>query len=53
MDDDDIILGEHDQYRNNPLLKRAFTDIEWTAEMIQEWIKCSKDISYFIVPLYS
>ena len=35
-------------YLNNPLLKKAYVPIEWTAEEVQEVIKCSKDVGYFI-----
>ena len=35
-------------YLNNPNLKKAYVPIEWTAEQVQEVIKCSKDIDYFI-----
>lgn len=35
-------------YRGNTNLKRPNLQIEWTPEMIQEWIKCSEDPIYFI-----
>jgi len=34
-------------YSGNPLLKRANISIEFTAENIQEFIKCKKDPVYF------
>jgi len=37
-----------DLYLNNPQLKKAYVPIEWTAEQVEEIIKCSKDINYFI-----
>ena len=37
-----------DNYLANPNLKKAYVPIEWTEEQVQEVIKCSKDISYFI-----
>ncbi len=37
-----------DLYLNNPLLKKAYVSIEYTQEQIEEVIKCSKDINYFI-----
>ena len=37
-----------DLYLNNPLLKKAYVPIEYTQEQIEEVIKCSKDINYFI-----
>lgn len=36
-----------DTYSGNPLLKRANVNLEFTAEQIQEYIKCSKDPVYF------
>ena len=37
-----------DTYLANPNLKKAYVPIEWTEEQVQEVIKCSKDINYFI-----
>ena len=37
-----------DLYLNNPLLKKAYVPIEYTQGQIEEVIKCSKDINYFI-----
>src|SRR6056300_664330 len=37
-----------DLYLNNPLLKKAYVPMEYTEEQVQEVIKCSKDINYFI-----
>ena len=37
-----------DNYLANPNLKKAYVPIEWTEEQVQEIIKCSKDINYFI-----
>lgn len=34
-------------YNGNILLKRANQDIEWTPELIQEYVKCSQDVVYF------
>lgn len=34
-------------YRDNPLLKKAGVNVEYTQEQIQEYIKCSKDPVYF------
>ena len=36
-----------ESYRDNPLLKRAGVQVEYTQEQIQEYIKCSKDPIYF------
>lgn len=35
-------------YNGNILLKRANQDIEWTPDLIQEWVKCSEDPIYFV-----
>lgn len=37
-----------DTYRDNPLLKQAGVQQEWTKEQVDEWVKCSQDIVYFI-----
>jgi len=34
-------------YKGNVLLKKSNQSIEWTEELIQEYIKCSKDPVYF------
>lgn len=34
-------------YKNKPNLKREGVRIEWTIEMLQEWVKCRDDIEYF------
>jgi len=35
-------------YKGNVLLKRANEDIDWSPELIQEWVKCSEDPIYFV-----
>jgi hypothetical protein len=47
IDDDDYVLESRDSYRDNPLLKKVGVKVEWTAETIQEYKKCSKDPVYF------
>ena len=37
-----------ENYLANPNLKKAYVPIEWTQEQVEEVIKCSKDINYFI-----
>lgn len=39
--------GEENYYRNNPFLKKKGVKVEWTPEMVQEWIKCRDDVIYF------
>ena len=41
-------LDNEKGYKGNVLLKRSNQDIEWTPELIQEWVKCSEDPIYFI-----
>ena len=38
-----------DVYRDNPNLKRAYVAQEWSEEEVQEYVKCSQDIEYFIM----
>ena len=35
-------------YNGNVLLKRSNQNIEWTPDLVQEWVKCSKDPLYFV-----
>jgi hypothetical protein len=35
-------------YRGNALLKKPGEQMEWTPEMIEEYLKCSQDVIYFI-----
>lgn len=35
-------------YNGNVLLKRSNQNIEWTPDLIQEWVKCSEDPLYFV-----
>lgn len=37
-----------DGFRGNINLKRANVNIEWTPEMVEEWVRCSNDPIYFI-----
>ena len=34
-------------YNGNPLLKKSRKKIQWTAEQLQEWMKCANDPIYF------
>jgi hypothetical protein len=34
-------------YNGNPLLKKARRQIDWTPQMVQEWLKCAQDPIYF------
>ena len=35
-------------YNGNILLKRANQTIEWTPDLVKEWVKCSQDPLYFV-----
>jgi hypothetical protein len=35
-------------YNGNSNLKRAGVQVNWTPEMVEEWIKCSQDVVYFV-----
>lgn len=34
-------------YLNNPLLKKAAQPVEWTKELVEEFLKCKEDPIYF------
>ena len=36
-----------DGYLGNPNLKKISEQIEWTPELLQEYMKCAKDPIYF------
>lgn len=35
-------------YNGNPNLKRSGVQVNWSLEMVQEWVKCSQDVVYFV-----
>ena len=35
-------------YLGNPNLKRSGVGVNWTPEMVEEYVRCSKDIVYFV-----
>ena len=39
--------GSDGGYLGNPLLKKSRKKLQWTQEMLQEWIKCGQDPIYF------
>lgn len=41
-------LDNEKGYKGNVLLKRANEDIDWSPELVQEWVKCSEDPIYFV-----
>lgn len=42
------MMNNEKGYNGNVLLKRANQEIEWTPDLISEWVKCSEDPLYFI-----
>jgi hypothetical protein len=40
------MAGDH--YLGNPLIKKANVQMEFTPEQVQEFVKCSRDATYFI-----
>jgi hypothetical protein len=42
-----VIPNINKGYNGNPLLKKARKQIAWTAEQVQEWLKCAQDPIYF------
>ncbi len=42
------MLDNEKGYKGNVLLKKSNQEIEWTPELIQEWVKCSEDPIYFV-----
>ena len=44
--DADKIIADNDRYRQNPLLKKAYVDVEWTQELVKEYIKCCEEITH-------
>lgn len=44
----DSNIREMRSYNGNPGLKRSGVAIDWTPEMVEEYMKCSKDVVYFV-----
>jgi hypothetical protein len=42
------MLDNEKGYKGNVLLKKSNQEIEWTPELIKEWVKCSEDPIYFV-----
>lgn len=42
------MLDNEKGYKGNVLLKKSNQEIEWSPELIQEWVKCSEDPIYFV-----
>jgi len=44
----DVKIDNMKFYNGNPNLKRAGVEVSWTPEMVEEIIKCSQDVVYFV-----
>lgn len=42
------VLDDTDRYMGNPFLKKPGVKIEFTKEQVEEYIKCSQDVVYFM-----
>lgn len=40
-------IGTYKGYLGNPNLKKSGVDVDWTPELVQEYLKCSQDPIYF------
>lgn len=45
---DSTKIKEFKSYNGNPLLKRSGVEVQWTPELIAEYVKCSTDVEYFV-----
>jgi len=41
-------MSKTDNYLGNINLKKSFVSVEWTKDMVQEFVKCARDPLYFI-----
>jgi hypothetical protein len=41
-------IENYKPYLGNPLLKRSGVDVNWTQELVEEWVKCSESVTYFV-----
>lgn len=48
IDPNNILASEYKSYLGNDKLKKRGVQINWTQEMINEWVKCKNDPVYFI-----
>src|SRR5579872_4067421 len=42
------VIADYKGHRGNQLIKHRGVSIEWTPEMVEEYVKCSNDPIYFI-----
>jgi len=41
-------INNYKGYNANPLLKKSGVEINWTPEIVEEYMKCSRDVIYFV-----
>ncbi|NDH48941.1 MAG: terminase [Proteobacteria bacterium] len=41
-------MPQNETYQGNRKLKRSYVQLEWTKELVEEFVKCSKDPIYFV-----
>jgi hypothetical protein len=44
----DPVINNFKSYLGNPLLKKSGVEVNWTPEIVEEYMKCSKDVIYFV-----
>lgn len=42
------LITNFKSYLGNPLLKKSGVEVNWTPEIVEEYMKCSKDVIYFV-----
>ena len=45
---DAIKVRDYKSYNGNPLLKRSGVEVQWTPELVEEYLKCANDVEYFV-----
>ena len=45
---DNTKIKDFKSYNGNPLLKRSGVEVQWTPDLIQEYVKCANDVEYFV-----
>ena len=43
----DIVIENFQSYKGNPTLKKRDVKVNWTPELLEEYMKCANDIEYF------
>ena len=45
---DNTKIKDFKSYNGNPLLKRSGVEVQWTPELIEEYVKCANNVEYFV-----